>query len=72
MEHKLPSNYSKGEELMMSTSAWRGSPMKLFMLFCLFIISVFLLILRTIWLYNPPFMWFVYQLAHLMLFGLCI
>ncbi|PKI03397.1 hypothetical protein CXF81_01260 [Glaciecola sp. 33A] len=57
---------------MMSTSAWRGSPMKLFMLFCLFIISVFLLILRTIWLYNPPFMWFVYQFAHLMLFGLCI
>lgn len=56
----------------MSISAWRSSPMKLFMLFCLFIVSSLLLLNRTIWLYDPPLIWLVYQFVHLVVFGLCI
>jgi len=35
---------------------------------CLFCCSALLVILRTIWLYDPPYVWLAYQAWHLALF----
>lgn len=37
-------------------------------LICLFCFSNFLVVVRTIWLYEPSYVWFTYQIWHFVLF----